>query len=81
MSSRFEVVDLENLEDSLLSWISKHLGERSSYISDGVSQLPSLYREDSRTSEGNPLTGEVNQSTTPPKEDPSSPGGNSLVAL
>ena len=45
MSSRFGVGDLENLEDSLPSWISEHLGKGSSYMADEVNQLPSSPRE------------------------------------
>ena len=45
MSSRSDVGDLENLADSLPSWISKHLGEKS-FMIDEVNQLPSSPRED-----------------------------------
>ena len=42
MSNRIEVGDLD---DSLPSWISNHLGERS-VMTDEVNQLPSSSRED-----------------------------------
>ena len=38
MSHRPEVGNLENLEDSLPPWISVHLGEGSSYMTDDVNQ-------------------------------------------
>ena len=79
MSSRSELVDLKNLEDSLPSWISEHLGERSSYMTDGLNQHPSSSREEPRTPEGNPLICEANQSIIP-EEDLHSPRGNPLVA-
>ena len=31
---------LKNLEDSILSWVSDHLGEGSSYITNEVNQSP-----------------------------------------
>ena len=45
MSSRSELGDLENLEDSLPSWTFEHLGEESSYMANKVNQLPSSPRE------------------------------------
>ena len=45
MSSRSRVGNLENLEDSLPSWISEHLREGSSYMTDEMNRLPSSPRE------------------------------------
>ena len=39
MSGRSDVEDIENLGDSLPSWISDHLGEKT-YMADEVNQLP-----------------------------------------
>ncbi|GFZ18458.1 hypothetical protein Acr_27g0001970 [Actinidia rufa] len=50
MSSRFDMVDLEN---SLPSWISDHLGEKS-YMDDEVTRLPSSPKEDPSSLEGSP---------------------------
>ncbi|GFY96416.1 hypothetical protein Acr_11g0007220 [Actinidia rufa] len=47
MHSRSEVGDLGNLEDSLPSWITTHLGEgSSSFMTDEVTQSPDSPRED-----------------------------------
>ena len=51
MSSNIDVGDIEN---TLPSWISDHLGERS-YMTIEVTQYPSSPREDSFVSEGSPL--------------------------
>ncbi|GFS34046.1 hypothetical protein Acr_00g0031980 [Actinidia rufa] len=45
MSGRSRVGNLENLEDSLPSWISEHLGEASSYMTNEMNRLPSTSRE------------------------------------
>ena len=59
MSSRIDVGDLDN---SLPSWISDHLGEKS-YMANEVNQLPSSPREDSPNPEGSPSV-----ATFPPVE-------------
>ena len=46
MSRRVNVGNLENLENSLLSWIFEHLEEKS-YMTDEVNQLPSSPFEES----------------------------------
>ncbi|GFS36288.1 hypothetical protein Acr_00g0045150 [Actinidia rufa] len=46
MYNRSRVGDLENLEDSLPSWIFKHLGGGSSYMTDEKNKLPFSPRED-----------------------------------
>ena len=51
MSSRTDVGDLEN---SLPSWISDHLGEKS-YMANEVNQLPLSPRKDHFSSEDSPL--------------------------
>ena len=55
MSHRPEVGNSENLEDSLPSWVSDHLGEGSSYIIDKVNQSPKSPMEDPSIPEVNPL--------------------------
>ena len=55
MSHRPEVVHLEDLEDSLPSWVSDHLGEGSSYITDEVNLSPESPMEDPSIPEVNPL--------------------------
>ena len=72
MPIRAEEGDLENLKDSLPSWISEHLGEKS-YMTDEVNQLPSSppeesplqdnsfdHREDPEMSTSSPLEKEIN---------------------
>ena len=46
MSNRADVGNLENLEDSLPSWISEHIKEKS-YMTDEVNQLSSSPLEES----------------------------------
>ena len=46
MSRRVNVENLENLENSLLSWIFEHLEEKS-YMTDELNQLPSSPFEES----------------------------------
>ena len=53
MSGNVEVGDLEN---TLLSWISDHLGERS-YMKIEVTQYPSSLREDPFDNKGSPSVG------------------------
>ena len=50
MSNKAGVRDFQN---SLLSWISDHLGEKS-YMADEVTQLPSSPRENPSNPEGSP---------------------------
>ena len=45
MSSQAKIGDLNNLEDSLPSCITEHLGEKS-YVTDDVNQLPSFSLEE-----------------------------------
>ena len=59
MSDNADVGDLEN---SLPSWISEHLGEKFS-VSAKVTQLPSSPREDPPSPEGSPSV-----DTRPPLE-------------
>ena len=75
MSNSADVGDLENLEDSLPSWISEHLGEKS-YMTDEFNQLPSSpleesplrndsfdHREDPEMSTSSPFENEINVMT------------------
>ena len=75
MFSRADVGDLENLEDSLPSWISEHLREKS-YIIDMVNQLLSSppeesplrddssdHRKDPEMNTSSPLEKEINVMT------------------
>ena len=72
MSSRTDVGDLENLENSLPSWISEHLREKS-YMTDELNQLTSSpfeespiqddssnHREDLQMATSTPLEKELN---------------------
>ena len=45
--------DIGDLDNSLPSWISDHLGENS-YMADEITQLPSSPREDPSSLEGSP---------------------------
>ena len=55
MSHRPEAGHSENLEDYLSSWVSDHLGEGSSYMTDEVNQSPESPMEDPSIPEVNPL--------------------------
>ena len=75
MSNSADVGDLENLEDSLPSWISKYFGKKS-YMTNEINQLPSSppkesplrddssdHREDPEMSTSSPLEKETNVMT------------------
>ena len=49
------ITELGDLDNSLPSWISDHLGEKS-YMADEVNHFPSSPREDSSSLEGSPPT-------------------------
>ena len=53
MSNRAEVGDLKKLWNSLPSWISEHLGEKS-YMNDEVNQLPSSPPKNSPSPKASP---------------------------
>ena len=54
MSNKLDVANSGDL-DSLPSWISDHLGERSSYMTDEVNQSPASPMEGSPIPEADPL--------------------------
>ena len=75
MSNSADIGDLENLEDSLPSWIYEHLGEKS-YMIDEVNQLLSSppeesplrdnssdHKEDPEMSTSSPFEKEINVMT------------------
>ena len=70
MFNRSRVGDLENLEESLSSWISEHLGEGPSYMADEVNQFPSLLRENSL---------KVDPPEVSPRDDSLGPGDHGTI--